>query len=463
MTASDHDVALVAHLMRRAGFGASRAELENLAERGYDSVLEEMLNPEAQPDIDEDTLYRYLPMVEVPNTKNHATMKWLYWMTNTQKPLEEKVALFWHQVFATGNTKVESHTDMLLQIGTFREHGMGNLRDLLVRLAKDPAMLYWLDNNENHKRAPNENWGRELLELFALGVGSYTEKDVYECSRAFTGWTMANKIPGVPWGPWPWSFLYKAEDHDFTEKTFLGHTGDFNGEDVIDIVVRQPASAIFISRHLYNFFVADEYPVPTWPTTPPRDPEAVKAIADSLIDSGFNMRAVLRTIFTSDFFKNATYQRVKNPVEVFVNTLKITGDMLEPDPNWIETSDEPGYMGQIVLDPPTVEGWHTGREWVNSGSLINRVNFVADRVSNPDLPGVRDIISRISDNGSAIGAGELVDRCLDLIGPLEVTEETRMELVEEAEGAGQAGNGDLSRRVADVLALIAGTREYQFC
>ena len=172
---------------------------------------------------------------------------------------------------------------------------------------------------------------------------------------------------------------------------------------------------------------------------------------------------MLRTIFTSDFFKNASYQRVKNPVEVFVNTLKITGDMLEPDPNWIETSDEPGYMGQIVLDPPTVEGWHTGREWVNSGSLINRVNFVADRVSNPDLPGVRDIISRISDNGSAIGAGELVDRCLDLIGPLEVTEETRMELVEEAEGAGKADNGDLSRRVADVLALIAGTREYQFC
>ncbi len=467
MTASDHDIALIAHLMRRAGFGASRAELEDLAERGYGSVVEDLLNPEQQPDIDEDTLYRYLPMIEVPNTVNHAQMKWLYWMANTRKPLQEKVALFWHHVFATGNAKVESHTDMLVQVGMFREHGMGNFRNLLMRLAEDPAMIYWLDNNENHKRAPNENWGRELLELFALGVGSYTEKDVYECSRAFTGWTMAPKIPGVPWGPWPWGFLYKAEDHDFTDKTFLGHTGNFNGEDIIDVVVRQPASALFISRHLYNFFVADEHPVPAWPTTPPKDPEAVKAIADSLIESGFEMKAALRTILTSDFFKNAAYQRVKNPVEVFINTLKITGDMLEPEPRWIEASDEPIYMGQEVLNPPTVEGWHTGREWVNSGALISRVNFVADRVSNVDLPGVRDIIRRVSDNGSAISAAELVDRCLDLIGPLEVTEETRKELIEEAEGTVAAGsggsNGDLPQRVADVLALIAGTREYQFC
>ena len=152
------------------------------------------------------------------------------------------MALFWHHLFATGNSKVDNPTELERQFRMFRSHGLGNYRNLLVELAKDPAMIYWLDNNENHKDQPNENWGRELLELFSMGVGNYTEQDVYECSRAFTGWTSGTRYRASPWAASTGNFDYRPEDHDDTEKTFLGHRGRFNGEDIIDIIVRQPAT-----------------------------------------------------------------------------------------------------------------------------------------------------------------------------------------------------------------------------
>ena len=167
-------------------------------------------------------------------------------------------------MFATGNSKVDNYDQLLEQIDLFRKQGMGNYRDLLLTIAKNPTMIFWLDNNQNHGTAVNENWGRELLELFSLGAGNYTEVDVREASRAFTGWTFETKIPRLPYGRFPWKFEYRPEDHDDGEKTFLGHKGNFNGEDIIDIIVQQPACAKFICRHLYNFFVADEPQVPAW-------------------------------------------------------------------------------------------------------------------------------------------------------------------------------------------------------
>jgi uncharacterized protein (DUF1800 family) len=182
-------------------------------------------------------------------------VNYMYCLVNTQRPLEEKVALFWHHVFATGNSKVDNYDQLLLQINLFRERGMGNYRELVVELARNPTMLFWLDNNENHGNAVNENWGRELLELFSLGVGmdgqpNYTETDVREASRAFTGWTIAQAPPRGYYNRWDWEFEYLEEDHDDGEKTFLGHTGNFDGEDIIDIIVQQPSCHRFIARHL---------------------------------------------------------------------------------------------------------------------------------------------------------------------------------------------------------------------
>ena len=463
------DIALMAHLMRRAGFGETRDEIERLAEQGYEETVEQLLEPESQPEVDMYLMGRYHPWADDPSSIDHHQMRWTYNMVMGRRPLQEKVALFWHHVFATGNAKVENIDEMATEIDLFREHGMGNFQRLLDRLAKNPAMIRWLDNNDNHKRANNENWGRELMELFSLGVGYYTEDDVKEAARAFTGWTYSPRKVVMPWKRYPWAFKYEAHDHDANHKDFLGHHGRFNGEDVIEVIVQQPATARFIARHLYNFFVADEPQVPAWPFEPPRDPAAIDTLADAFVRGGYEMKPAIRTMLNSDFFKEARYRRVKSPAEVVANALILTGDMNGPDPRWGDLPSEQSLMGQIIYDPPSVEGWHTGKEWINSGAMMNRVNFVADRVSNVGLSGVRSIVKRIADaNGASMTPEELVDHCLDQMGPLEVSEETRTELLEQVEAGGPASWATeqdykaSSRRVADVLALVAGTREYQF-
>ena len=468
--ATKQDIALMAHLLRRAGFGATRAEIERRADDGYDQTVEWLLSPDEQPEVDEYLLYRYHPDSERPPKVNHASVNWLYRMVNSERPLEEKMGLFWHQVFATGDNKVESAYEIQDQIGMFREHGLGNYPDLLVRLAQNPTMLYWLDNQENHKRAPNENWGRELMELFSLGIGNYTEKDVYEASRAFTGWAFDTKIHWLLWGPHLWNYEFHPENHDGTEKDYLGHSGKFDGFDVIDIIVRQPACHVFIARHLYNFFVEDEPQVPAWPIEPPRNPEAIRIICEAFVKNDYEIKPVLRTIFTSDFFKESMYKHVLNPAEVVAGTLRVTGALSEPHPDWEDVALEPMFMGQSLHDPPSVEGWHTGHEWINSGALVRRVNFMSDKFSDTSLPGVQDIIRRVAaSNGTAMTADDLVDHCLDLMGPITVRDKTRQELVEYVAGEGGQVSwqspedfAHASRITSKVLALIAGTREYQF-
>ena len=455
---------VIKHLMRRAGFGAPYELLESLSLQSYEEIVEQLLDPESQPDYDELTFFRYHPTADVMYGPQHNKLNWMYRMTHSQRYLQEKMALFWHYVFATGDLKVNNPYPMYKQIEMFREHGMGNYRTLLIELAKDPAMIYWLDNQENHKRAPNENWGRELLELFSLGVGHYTEKDVFECARAFTGWTITNKVTGIQLGNIPWIFEYKPEDHDNGEKTFLGHTGNFNGEDIIDIILKQPACAAFITRHLYNFFVADEPEVPKWPNEPPRDPEAIEYLSKVFVESNYEIKPVLRALFNSDFFKEALYQKVKSPVEVVVGTLKLTGDMNGPDPRWGEIHTTPINMGQDLLNPPTVEGWHTGKEWINSGAFINRVNFVADRLKNTKLPGVKTIIENVKQNSDINVAGSIVDSCLEELGDLKIETDTYNELIDDIDSVGGSnGDGSIDQQIADTLAMIAGTKEYQFC
>ena len=465
------NIPLMAHLMRRAGFGASRDELEERVAKGYEETVEELVDPDRYgvPNLDTDILYRYFPSLEIPGAPLHGKSNVMYQLINTKRPLEEKMALFWHQLFATGNSKVDNPTEVVRQIGMFRTRGLGNYRDLLLDLAKDPAMIYWLDNNENHKDAPNENWGRELLELFSMGVGNYTEKDVYECSRAFTGWTVRHKIPRQPIGRFYWNFEYRPDDHDDTEKVFLGHRGAFNGEDIIDIIVRQPATARFIARHLYNFFVADEPQVPAWQNTPPRDPAAVNIIGDAFVSSGYDLRSTLRVLLNSDFFKSESvrWAKVKSPAEVVVGTMRLVGDFQFPRPGLAPIAEEPGYQGQELTNPPSVEGWHTGAEWIDSGALVRRINFAADRVSNTDMPGVQSIIRRIKARGS-MSPTEFVDSCVDLVGPLDVTEATRQELMSIAPQEGELSwdteesSRASAQKVGDMLALIVASREYQF-
>ncbi len=462
------EIALMAHLMRRAGFGASRDELEARAANGYEATVEELLNPAAEP-VDRYEFLRFHPGFWKPVTSPGMGMAaWFHTMLNTQRPLEEKMVLFWHQLFATGQSKIDHWHELIAQVDMFREHALGNYRDLLVALAKDPAMIYWLDNCDNHAHAVNENWGRELLELFSMGVGNFSETDVREASRAFTGWTIGYTPPRGYYNRWDWQFEYLEEDHDDGEKTFMGHTGNFNGEDIIDIIVQQPACHRFIARHLYNFFVADEPQVPAWQTTPPRNPEAIDTIATAFRESKYDMRSTLRVIFNSDFFKSACFARIKSPAEVVISLLRLAGGFEFPAPGIGQLAKQPTYMGQELLNPPSVEGWHTGAEWINSGTLMKRVNFAASVLGDLSRPGIRAIVQRLQGQGDLAPEG-FVDGCLDLLGPLTVEPEVRQRLVEHAREGGSVrwspgSEASLSeKRVGEMLQMIASLREFQYC
>ena len=234
------------------------------------------------------------------------------------------MALFWHQVFATAYFKSSHARASVAQLALLRQNALGNMRQILLDLSRDPAMIHWLDNSQNHAHAVNENYGRELLELFSMGIGNYTEDDIKAAARAFTGWTFTQPIPLYPYSTADSAFTFDEADHDHGEKTFLGQTV-VDGKDVIDVIVQQQACARFISRHLYNFFVADEPPVSSWNETPPRDPAAVDTLAATFVESDGDLRQVMRTLLNSEFFKASRFQRVKSPAEFVGGAIRLAG------------------------------------------------------------------------------------------------------------------------------------------
>ena len=458
------DIALMAHLFRRAGFGASRDELEACAARGYEAVVDDLLHPERSPEVEDDLIGRYNHGVLLQASIEGEAQRWFYRMINTRRPLQEKVALFWHHVFATAWYKTEHNPDMVRQIDMFREVGLSRFRTILARLSRDPAMLDWLDNQENHRGEPNENYARELLELFSMGVGNYTENDIKNAGLSFTGWSFIQPIPGYPYGQYRSEFAYRADDHDDSVKTFLGETGRFDGEDIIEIIVRQPATAEFVSRHLYNFFVADEPQVPSWGKVSPRDPAAIDTLAEMYFQSDGEIRAVLGVLFRSDFFKEATFERVKCPAELVAGTVKLVGTDRFPRPELGRLPAAVTAMGQELLNPPTVEGWHTGKEWIDGGTLSERVEFAVGEVSSVSSPGIRSIIDRLEAVGDPLAPDAVVDACLDLVGPLTVGPDARYAMIGHVREEGPLAFHDkdaAADRVVRLLQVIVSTREYQ--
>ena len=468
----DKEVQLMAHLLRRAGFGATRHELEAYAAKGYEATVEELLDPSDPQRLGDDMVRRYHNEQSGLLGGSGPRSVWLYRIITTNAPLVEKVALFWHYIFATGYPKVVSGKVLADQISMFRRHGMGSFRTMLVELSRNPAMITWLDNNDNHNGAINENYGRELLELFSMGVGNYTEQDLKECARAFTGWTIGNtdymtlraaRDSIWPYGRIAWHFEYRPEDHDDGEKEFLGHKGQFNGEDIVDIICQQPATARFISRHMYHFFVADEPPVPSWPYLSPRDPEAIDMLCQTYFDSKYDIRSMLRALFNSDFFRSeeSWYEKVKSPVELMGGVLRLSGEFQRPRYEMKEQTAQMEYMGQALTNPPSVEGWHQGTEWVDTGTLVERLNFGAQQLGNVNNSGVKAMVGRIvAQNGATLSPEQLVEECLEEMGAISVSPETCSVLVdfasEEAAGPDQA-----EERVADMLGLVAATHEFQ--
>ena len=474
------EVALMAHLLRRASFGATRSEVERRLEDGYEATVESLLNPASEYALPDDLIRRYHVDQSDLRNGNAAGAHWVYRMATTPNPLEEKMALLWHRVFATAATKLIQARMVVNQVDMFRKCGMGNFRDLLVNLSRDPGMLMWLDNQDNHKDSINENYGREILELFSMGVGNYTEDDIKECARAFTGWSVVNpdymsikmrNNTARPYGYIAWQFNYDEDDHDHGDKRFLGEIGDFNGEDVVDIICKQEATPRFIARHLYHFFVADEAPVPQWPYEDPRDPDAIDLMTQAYFDSGYEISAMLRAMFNADFFKDESvrFARIKSPAEMVVGTLRLAGGLELPSMETYAAAAVCSQMGQALYAPPSVEGWQGGSDWINTGAYVHRVNFASKILGNPNKPGMRALIAEVRDaaEDGALSPDALVDACLDAIGPMPVLDSTREGLTDYASKWGdltfdtEQDAADAESKIIIMLQLAATTQEYQ--
>ena len=465
----------MAHLLRRAGFGATPKELDDALSVGYEGTLDNLLNPDHDDIIPDDLIRRY--HVDLADLRSGGGPHWMYRLVMTDTPLREKMCLFWHRVFATASTKLIQSRAVTNQINMFRDHGLGKFDDLLIELSRDPAMIMWLDNQDNHGTNINENYGREILELFAMGVGNYTEEDIKETARAFTGWRVVNpeymsirmrNNTARPYGYMSWQFEYDESDHDSGEKTILGETGNWDGEDAVRIICEQEATAKFVARHLYHFFVADELPVPQWPHESPRDPAAIDLMCKAYFDSGHSIKEMLRVMFTSEFFKHesARYARIKRPAEMVVGSMRLAG------PVELTSSDifaACANMGQALMRPPSVEGWQGGTEWINTGAYVERVNFAGRILSDPNKIGIRDIIDRIklTCSGGTMNSDELVQNTLDVLGPLDVLDSTLSGLKNYASKYGDLnwGSKDESDKfdeaAVSVIQLVVSSQEYQ--
>jgi uncharacterized protein (DUF1800 family) len=289
-----------------------------------------------------------------------------YWWANrmlaTNRPLEEKMALFWHGHFATSEEKVRDYRKMLKQNELFRAQGTGNFRDLLISVAQDPAMLAFLDAGVNVKGAPNENFAREIMEMFSMGVGNYSETDIREAARAFTGWNFVDL-----------EFVVTPEKHDATTKTFFGKQGSFDGVDVIDVILSQPITSEYVAAKIYRYFARQEL-----------SPELRADLGARLRESNYEIAPLLETIFLSkDFYAPPSVAtHIKSPVELVISTYKKLG--LTEVPGVPDFNDLTEALGQKLLYPPTVAGWANGKSWITPGLLLARGNFVYDTLY-PDI------------------------------------------------------------------------------
>ena len=402
---------VIAHLLRRAGFGASSDDLATFGALSHGNAVDRLINYDSIPD-DVDTKIGQAGFVGTtsngpfsPNTVvNDARQRWLFRMLHTNRPLQEKMTLFWHNYFATGYTKVSGATSAIDgtrlmsakaaedpkgqrgQMETLRANALGSLRDLLLAIAQDPAMLIWLDGNTNTKNNPQENFGRELMELFSRGVGFYTESDVYAAARVFTGWNLRIDR-GATDGTSAYSFVYNATNHETAAKTFsfpiysdggstipsrAASAGMQDGIDLINALAMHPETARRVAGKLYQFFVSE---------TIPADPGFINQLATTYLQSGSNIRPVVSSLLLSAQFVDvsAFFTRYSWPAEYIVRSMKeagwtgfSVGTALTPLVN----------MGQQLFEPPDVAGWDLGPNWFSTGKMLARMNFAATLSSN---------------------------------------------------------------------------------
>ncbi len=425
--------ARVSHLLWRAGFGGSRAELARFRDMGLQATIDHLVDFES---VDDSSLEARLAEQELDleGKLNHLQRWWLQRMAYTERPLQEKIALFWHGILTSSFKKTGDGPQTLQQNQLFRTQGMGRYSDMLKAVSRDPAMMIYLDSRSNKKAAPNENYSRELMELFSLGIGRYSEDDVRESARAFTGWQLKRKT----------EFFFNERQHDFGDKTFLGQTGDFDGDDIVDIIMAKPEAAEYIGARLWRFFAYDD-----------PEPEVIARLSAIFRSNHTEIRAVVRAIFESDEFYSdrAAAALVKAPVEVAAGAVRA----LEIDTDFAPLDRIIENMGQILFVPPNVAGWEGGAAWINSSTLLQRVNL-----SNAIATGRRNRLrfepTRLVSEDGADGAEAVVTFFGDLLlgGRLRPTEQRLLVSFLEA-----LDDRPLDERLRSVVYLMLASPDFQ--
>jgi uncharacterized protein (DUF1800 family) len=476
---------LLGHLLRRAGFGASSAELAAYSSLSYSQAVDRLVNYEQIPDTVDSNIGKpgFVGTTSrgtfSPNTvADDARQRWLFRMVHSDRPLQEKMTLFWHNYFATGLSKVtgqvknpngtrlmaakdsEDPAKQRGQIELLRDGAVGNFRDLLVAVAQDPAMLIWLDGDTNTKAKPQENFGRELMELFTRGVGYYTEDDVYAAARVFTGWNL--KPGNNNDGSSSYSFVYNANQHETSAKTFsfpiysdgsriiqarAASAGMQDGIDLINALSMHPETARRLATKLYGFFVSE---------TAPPDPNLINDLAATYLQNGTAIKPVLQRLFTSPQFQDPSifFTRYAWPVEFVARSLKETG--------WsgfsVGTALSPlTSMGQELLEPPDVAGWSLGQTWFSTGAMLARMNFGSALAANQKF----SLATAAAPSRSSSRA--VVDH---VVGRLTVDLPTDVfnDLVAyAASGAAWTGSdAQLQTKTPGLVHLVLGSAAYQF-
>jgi uncharacterized protein (DUF1800 family) len=408
----DTERARVAHLLRRAGFGSTEAELDDYTALGYAATLDRLLNYEQVDDSATEQQAASLP-VDRRNVEG-ARFAWLMRMLHTRRPLQEKMVLFWHTHFATAASKVRAADLMVQQLQLFRDNALGNFETLLQAVTRDPAMLIWLDNNQNRAGKPNENYAREVMELFTVGIGNYTDDDVKEAARAFTGYGASRAG----------QFAFNPAQHDNGDKTFLGVTRNWDADDILATLVRHPSAARFLTTKLFRFFVYD---------TP--DPTTIDRLAATYTSSNFDIRAVVRDMLSGPEFLSpqAFRAQVKQPADLVIGSLKAL-DVQNIGPDLPQATRR---MGQDLLNPPDVSGWKGGDNWISATTLLERFNF-ADRLAasrGPDQPYFVDVLGKLQARGLRSTA-DVVDYYVGLLTDGAVTPESRQALMDYLDADG---------------------------
>ncbi len=443
-----------AHLIRRAGFGATSEEVARALDLGMDATVASLLDARGPSD-----RRRVVPR---KTTLEELQLWWLRRIVRTRAPLEEKLTLFWHNHFATALDKVEDARLMHLQNRTLRAHAFGPFRDMVRAIARDPAMIVWLDNQTSVASDPNENFARELMEVFTTGVydaagnPTYTESDVAEAARAFTGWTILDG-----------AFFFEPWNHDFSMKTFRGVTGPLDGDDVIENLVTDPATPRRLAGRLFTFF-AHEVAL----SDPVLDP-----MVGAYEGNGTGIRPMLEVLFQMDAFYSAAarFSRVKSPVEFLAGTVRLLRGSVKGGRVGEGLARKLAALGQSLFNPPSVFGWKEGPSWVSSNGLLQRARvaeWMADsrRSDRPPFSWRPERLLGERSEWPTLDPGSVVARFVAHLDPSPPTDSTTASLVAylQADDDGTPtpfvlDKGTIDRKVRGLVALLLSSPEYQLC